>query len=70
MSVFYLQLWVSNAKLLSYYMLYRCVTGCLVVLSLMTRSSGTSWEPIPFQQAVRAMLLPYLADFLNQRGNR
>ncbi|KAK0186885.1 glycoside hydrolase family 35 protein [Armillaria mellea] len=34
MSVFYLQLWASNAKLLSYYMLY----------------GGTSWGAIPFQK--------------------
>ncbi|KAK0186877.1 glycoside hydrolase family 35 protein [Armillaria mellea] len=34
MSVFYLQLWASNAKLLSYYMIY----------------GGTSWGAIPFHQ--------------------
>lgn len=48
-SVFNLQLWASNAKLISYYMLYGCVGICCPVHDIDSLCSGTSWGAIPFQ---------------------
>lgn len=50
-SVFNLQLWASNAKLINYYMFYGCANS---VFSPFLRNflfapySGTSWGAIPF----------------------
>ena len=50
-SVFNLQLWASNAKLINYYMFYGYVNSGfspLLRYFLLARYSGTSWGAIPF----------------------
>lgn len=47
-SVFYLDLWASNAKLINYYMLYGCVQCIILLHYLPSLHSGTSWGALPF----------------------